>query len=143
VDLERFCGVTANKKYFRYIKRKLESEGNTVTRHTPPYPVSLLDEVNLHWGAMDYLFRELMFALRAEGFRTYYLGMTGIAGKPGNTIVERAYYQISSHFDWLVHSKGVRQFKDKFEPEWENRYLVYRGNPFSLPKTAIAGTRVL
>jgi phosphatidylglycerol lysyltransferase len=210
VDLEQFCENTANKKYFRYVRKKMEGDGYRLTRHTPPHAPSLIDEVEqvsktwlglpghrefgfiqgsfsreyvagaplsvlrdpagraiafvnevpssrageatidmmrhvpgVHWGAMDYIFQALMQTLRLEGYRTFYLGLAGIADKPGRTLVEKAIYQISNHFNFLVHSKGVRRYKEKFEPHWENRYLVYRGFPTALAKIALAMIRVL
>jgi len=97
----------------------------------------------VHWGVMDYLFRGMMLILRETEYRTFYLGLAGIGSKPGTSMVENAIYQISEHFNWLVHSKGVRQFKSKFEPTWEDRYLVYRGIPVSLAKIALAIRKVL
>jgi lysylphosphatidylglycerol synthetase-like protein (DUF2156 family) len=47
------------------------------------------------------------------------------------------------HLDWFVHSKGLRQYKVKFEPVWESRFVAYRGGPIGLARMAIAITRVL
>ena len=210
VDLKHFCESTAKKKYFRYIRRKMESEGYSLTRYKPPQAQSLLDEVEdvskewlsmpghrefgflqgnfkreylactpltilldhagqaiafineipsyrpgeatidmmrhrpgVHWGAMDYIFQELMQSLWQDGYQTFYLGLAGIADKPGPTLVEKAIFQISTHFNWLIHSKGIRQYKEKFEPQWEDRYLVYYGSPLTLAKIALAVIRVL
>ena len=45
VDLKHFCESTAKKKYFRYIRRKMESEGYRLTRYKPPQAQPLLDEI--------------------------------------------------------------------------------------------------
>jgi phosphatidylglycerol lysyltransferase len=210
VDLNNFSEKTAQKKYFRYIRRKLEGEGNTLTRHKPPHPESLIKEVEevslewltipghrefgfiqgnfdrvylddtpltvlrdpagkalafvneipsyrkgeatidmmrhrpgVHWGAMDYIFQGLLQLLKQEGYSSFYLGLAGIVDNPGPTLTERAFHQLSLHLNWIVHSRGVRQFKEKFKPIWEDRYLVYNATPLMLPKIALAVARVL
>jgi phosphatidylglycerol lysyltransferase len=210
IDLNHFCESTAKKKYFRYIKRKMENEGHSLTRYKPPHDHSLINEVeeisrewlalpkhrefgfiegafsreylaetpfsvlrnqsghaiafvneipshrpgeatidmmrhrpDVHWGAMDYIFLELMHVLRQEGYGTFYLGLAGVTEKPGPTLMEKALFQITNHFNWLVNVKGVRMYKEKFEPNWEDRYLVYYGPPLSLPKISLAVIRIL
>jgi phosphatidylglycerol lysyltransferase len=210
VDLKEFCERTSKKKYFRYVRRKLDGEGFHLTRQEPPHSQELLDEVEeiskewlglsghrefgflegsfsreylaatpitvlrgtdgravafvneipsyrsgeatvdlmrhrpgIHWAAMDYIFLVLMQELWQKGYRSFYLGLGGIADKPGPTIIEKAIYQISTHINWLIHTKGVRQYKDKFKPVWEDRYLAYYRTPLSLTKIALALTRVL
>jgi phosphatidylglycerol lysyltransferase len=213
VDLEHFSTKTANVKYFRYVRRKFESEGYRLERRVPPHPPFLLDEaqeVSTEWlelpghreigfaqgyferdyvsqtplvvlrdpsgrliafvnevpsyrpgeatfdmmrhrqgipsGTMDYLFRELMLILERENSKSFNMGFAPFAGvgmKPGATMTEKAIYQMSQHLNWLVHAKGLRQFKNKFKPSWEDRFIVYQGLPFSLPKIAIALSRVL
>jgi phosphatidylglycerol lysyltransferase len=199
VDLKFFCENTAKKKYFRYLRRKLESEGFQLTRYEPPHAQRLLEEVEevskewlglpghrefgflegsfsreylagapltvlrapdgqavafvneipsykrgeatidlmrhrpgVHWAAMDYIFLVLMQELWKKGYTTFYLGLANIADKPGPTMIEKAIYQISTHINWLIHAKGVRQYKEKFEPNWEDRYLAYYRTPLAL-----------
>jgi phosphatidylglycerol lysyltransferase len=97
----------------------------------------------IHWAAMDYIFSMLMQQLRQEGFSTFYLGMAGIADNPGPTVIEKTIYQISTHIEWLIRAKGVRRYKEKFEPNWEARHLAYYRTPLSLTRIALALTRVL
>ena len=47
-----------------------------------------------------------------------------------------------------VHSPGtglgrLRQYKTKFEPAWEDRFLVYDRSLFALPRISLAMTRSL
>jgi phosphatidylglycerol lysyltransferase len=58
-------------------------------------------------------------------------------------LLEKALHQLYEHFDWFVSAKGMRQFKIKFEPKWQNRYMVYQGAAAGLTKAAIAISRAL
>jgi phosphatidylglycerol lysyltransferase len=92
-------------------------------------------------GTMDYLFIGLMVALRDEGYRTFNLGMApyaGVGDEPGAPIEERAAHQLAEQMSRFVSYKGMRDYKAKFEPEWEDRYLAYQGGPLGLVRTAVA-----
>ncbi len=40
-------------------------------------------------------------------------------------------------------SKVSASYKSKFEPTWEDRFLVYDGGPVSLPKIGLAMARAM
>jgi phosphatidylglycerol lysyltransferase len=92
-------------------------------------------------GTMDYLFTALMLALQQEGYRTFNLGMAPYAkvgDEPGAPLEERAAHQLVEHLTLFGSYKGVWDYKSKFEPEWEERFLIYQGGPLGLVKTAVA-----
>jgi phosphatidylglycerol lysyltransferase len=100
-------------------------------RHRPEAPNS----------TMDYLFIALMLALKGLGYHTFNLGMApyaGVGDEPGARLEERTAHQLAEHMTRFGSYKGIRDFKAKFEPEWENRFLIYQGGPFGLVKTAVA-----
>jgi phosphatidylglycerol lysyltransferase len=100
----------------------------------------------MHWGTMDFLFQGLMQALPSEGYRSFNLGLAPFAGvgeRPGATMVERAMHQMSEHLGRLLRAKGLKQYKLKFEPEWQDRYLLYQGRPLSLAQIGLAISRLL
>jgi phosphatidylglycerol lysyltransferase len=96
-------------------------------------------------GSMDYLMVELLLGLRHEGFRLFNLGMTPLAGvgdRPGVGLQERAIHQLFEHLNRFFSYKGLLHYKAKFDPAWEERFLVYEGGPAGLIRTVLALTRV-
>jgi phosphatidylglycerol lysyltransferase len=81
-------------------------------------------------GIMDYLFVELMQWAQAEGYRWFNLGMAPLAG-----LQNRRQAPLWNRFGALVFGRGERfynfrglqQYKDKFDPEWEPRYMAVPG----------------
>ena len=212
IDLEHFRSHTAERKSFRRIRRKFESEGYRLIRYAPPHPRGLLDEVeeiSQEWlsvpgrrersftlgsfdrdyldetplfvvrdphghplafvneipsyrkgeatidlmryrlgipnGTMEYLLTELMLALRQEGYRRFDLGLAPLAGvgdRPGATLQERALSQLYERLTRFFSYKGLRFYKAKFEPDWEDRFLVYGVGPFALARVSVALARL-
>jgi phosphatidylglycerol lysyltransferase len=87
-------------------------------------------------GIMEYLFLELMLWAKAEGYQRFALGMVPLAGlehrrlAPLWTQAGAFLFRYGEHF---YNFKGLRQFKAKFDPVWEPRYLVAPGG-FALPR---------
>lgn len=103
-------------------------------------------------GAMDYLFIELMLWGRAQGLRTFNLGMAPLAGleqHPLAPIWHRVGNFIFRHGEHFYNFTGLRRYKEKFDPVWESRYLVARGGLglpqtlFNVSKLIAGGTREL
>lgn len=100
----------------------------------------------LHWGAMDYLFNEVMLLMKQEGYSKFNLGLAPFAGlgqRPEASLTEKAVHQLSEHIGWFVRAKGLRNYKLKFEPVWQERFVAYQGGPGGLVKMALAINRVL
>lgn len=77
-------------------------------------------------GVIDFLHIELFNYFKEKNIRYVNLGFAPLSGiEIPDDITERsmkfAYEKIKS----FAHYKGLREFKDKFEPVWYNRYLVY------------------
>jgi phosphatidylglycerol lysyltransferase len=91
-------------------------------------------------GLMDYLFSELMLVVRGEGYRWFSLGLAplaGVAEKPGAGLAERAVRKVYEH-STRFSFKGLRSYKAKFEPGWQERFLVYQHGWPGLLRTALA-----
>lgn len=92
-------------------------------------------------GLTDYLFSELMLWGRAAGYRWFDLGMAPLSG-----LEQRRFAPLWNRVGGIVYQrgntwynfKGLRQFKEKFDPIWEPRYLAAPGGAAA----AAAVTRV-
>ncbi|GAB3784830.1 bifunctional lysylphosphatidylglycerol flippase/synthetase MprF [Dyella agri] len=81
-------------------------------------------------GLMDFLFVELMQWAKREGYRWFNLGMAPLAG-----LTSRRQAPLWNRFGALVFGRGERfynfqglqRYKDKFDPEWEPRYMAVPG----------------
>ncbi len=89
-------------------------------------------------GVMDFLFTELMLWGRDQGYGWFNLGMAPLAGLEAHRLapawhkVGRLIYRYGDNF---YNFEGLRQYKEKFQPEWRPRYLAAPGG--------LAQTRVL
>ena len=98
---------------------------------------------DVEWGTMDFLFVGLFQWASRQGYDTFNLGLSGLAGvgeSPGASPIERALRYISQHASRFYNFQGLHQFKDKFHPEWSPRYLIYPGAA-SLPLVGSALVR--
>ena len=94
-------------------------------------------------GTMDFLFLALFQWAKAEGYAGFNLGLSSLAGigeQKDDPTVERALHYIYEHINQFYNFSGLHQFKEKFHPRWETRYLVYPG-PASLLPVALAMVR--
>jgi phosphatidylglycerol lysyltransferase len=78
-------------------------------------------------GVLDFILIELFNYLKSQNFSYVNLGFAPISGLDDpHTFSERsmkfAYEKIKS----FSHFKGLREYKEKFEPVWHNKYLVYQ-----------------
>ena len=81
-------------------------------------------------GSMDFLFVELMQWAKQQGYRWFNLGMAPLAG-----LTNRRQAPLWNRFGALVFGRGERfynfrglqRYKDKFDPEWEPRYMAVPG----------------
>jgi phosphatidylglycerol lysyltransferase len=92
-------------------------------------------------GTMDYLFVKLLLSLHEAGYKKFNLGLAALSGvgeTPEANMHEKAVHQIYEHMNRFFSYKGLRRYKDKFDPSWESRYLIYEGGTPGLLKTALS-----
>jgi phosphatidylglycerol lysyltransferase len=95
-------------------------------RHTPAAP----------GGVMQFLFIELMLWGRAEGYRWFRLGMAPLSGLESRALAPlwaRAGAFMYQHGEHFYNFQGLREYKEKFDPVWEPRYLASPGG-LTLPR---------
>ncbi len=87
-------------------------------------------------GVMDYLFVHLMLWGKQQGYTWFSLGMAPFAGMGDHPLAPlwsrlgAFLFQYGEHF---YNFQGLRQYKEKFDPQWEPKYLATPGG-FTLPR---------
>ena len=79
-------------------------------------------------GIMEFLFVELMLWGKGQGYRQFNLGMVPLAGLEDRVLApawSRLGAQIFRHGEHFYNFQGLRLFKEKFDPLWEPKYLVF------------------
>jgi phosphatidylglycerol lysyltransferase len=81
-------------------------------------------------GVMEYLFIQLMLWGKGEGYRWFNLGMAPLSGLQDHGLAplwNRAGAYIFRHGEHFYNFQGLRQYKEKFDPEWVPKYLACPG----------------
>ena len=98
-------------------------------------------------GLMDYLFIQIMLWGRDQGYEWFNLGMAPLAGLQNRNLAplwNRFGAMVFGGGEAFYNFRGLHQYKDKFNPRWEARYLATPGG-LALPRvlteltTLIAG----
>ncbi|MBX9941808.1 MAG: phosphatidylglycerol lysyltransferase domain-containing protein [Candidatus Obscuribacterales bacterium] len=101
--------------------------------------------VDAESGTMDYLFAKLLLNLKAQGFAKFSLGLAALSGvgeAAEDNLYEKALHQVYEHLNRFFSYKGLRSYKAKFDPLWEERFLVYSGKTKELVKAGLAIAKV-
>jgi phosphatidylglycerol lysyltransferase len=79
---------------------------------------------------MEFLFTKLLLQLREEGYQRFGLGMAPMSGMATHELAPR-WHRIGrwvfDHGEAFYNFRGLRSFKEKFDPLWEPRYLAASG----------------
>lgn len=81
-------------------------------------------------GTMDFLFANLMQHYQAQGVQRFGLGMAPLSGMAEHPLApnwHRLGRLLFSHGETFYNFQGLRAFKEKFDPQWEARYLASPG----------------
>ena len=79
-------------------------------------------------GCMDFLFVRLMEYARDAGYGWFNLGIAPLAGVGENEYArpaERFAHLAYEYGNRFYNYKGLRRYKEKFQPEWRGAYLAY------------------
>lgn len=81
-------------------------------------------------GVMEFLLVELMLWGKANGYERFNLGMAPLSGIENRSLAplwNRVGALLFSRGEPFYNFQGLRQYKDKFDPVWEPRYLASPG----------------
>ncbi|MCU0548078.1 MAG: phosphatidylglycerol lysyltransferase domain-containing protein [Leptolyngbya sp. Prado105] len=79
-------------------------------------------------GTMDFLFAEMLKHFQQEGYDSFNFSLSPLAGvgeAADAQRVEKGLHYFFEHLNQFYNFKGLHQFKEKFRPRWEPRYLVF------------------
>ena len=117
----RICFVSKNGRILAFCnlwesgaKEELSVD---LMRHLPESPLE----------TMEYLFVRLMLWGREQGYKTFNLGMAPLSGLDGRWLAptwSKLGSLIYQHGERFYNFKGLRQYKEKFDPIWEPKYIV-------------------
>ena len=96
-------------------------------------------------GVMDYIFVTLMRWGREEGYAWFNLGMAPLAGLQRRALApawSRIGALVFAHGEHFYNFRGLRQYKDKFDPVWSPRYLAV-SNGLSVATTVLNVTALV
>lgn len=91
-------------------------------------------------GQMDFLFVSLFEWAKAKGYARFNFGLSALSGigeKPGDPAIERTLGYVFEHVHQFYNFKGLHAYKDKYDPVWSPRYLIYP-NVSTLPAVGAA-----
>jgi phosphatidylglycerol lysyltransferase len=97
-------------------------------------------------GVMDYLFVELMLWGSANGYLSFNLGMAPLSGLEQRSLAPFWYkigHLIFTHGDNFYNFEGLRNYKNKFDPKWQPRYLACPGGWWHLPQSLVDVSRLI
>lgn len=77
-------------------------------------------------GTMDFMFVKMFLHLKLRGYQTCNLGLVPMSGLDHPiTIPERLIHLAYERLPQFSNYKSLRFFKEKFNPEWEMKYVAY------------------
>ncbi len=87
-------------------------------------------------GIMEYLFIQLILWGKKEGYHWFNLGMAPLSGLEDHELAplwNRLGAFVFRHGEHFYNFQGLRQYKEKFDPEWNPKYLACPGG-MALPR---------
>lgn len=79
-------------------------------------------------GVMDMVFLELILWAKENGYSYFYLGMaplSDVGKKRHSATKEKLMHFVYNLQNTFYNFKGLRNYKNKFKPQWQNKYIAY------------------
>ncbi|HWQ40373.1 MAG TPA: phosphatidylglycerol lysyltransferase domain-containing protein [Burkholderiales bacterium] len=96
-------------------------------------------------GTMDFLFSELLLWGQAEGYRWFNFGMAPLSGLDAHAhppLWHRFGSFVYRHGEHFYNFRGLRRYKEKFDPVWTPLYLASPGG-IALPAVLVDLTALI
>ena len=115
----------------------VESQAGEIIAFTNIIPEYQLNEItidlmrkldNTEHGVMEFLFVSLFQHYQKLNYDSFNLGLSALTGLKENresSRLEGSLDYLYKHLNRFYNFQGLRGFKDKFQPRWESRYLIY------------------
>jgi phosphatidylglycerol lysyltransferase len=128
-----------DRDYLRRFPMALIRQGERIVAFANLWPGGEKEELSIDLmrhreeapdGVMDFLFVELMLWGREQGYRWFNLGMAPLSGLEERALAplwNRVGSLVFRHGEHFYNFQGLRQYKEKFDPVWEPRYLACPG----------------
>ncbi len=129
----------------------VESEQGEIIAFTNIIPEYQLNEITIdlmrkidraEHGIMEFLFISLFQHYKELNYDSFNLGLSALSGLKENreSHLEKGLDYLYEHLNRFYNFQGLYNFKDKFNPRWESRYLIYPSLT-ALPDVVIALVR--
>ena len=76
-------------------------------------------------GVLDFLLAKTMLYMKENAYLAVNLGLAPLSGLNGVDLTEKSIKYAYEHLKPFGHFKGLRKYKEKFFPTWEQKYLIY------------------
>ena len=90
-------------------------------------------------GTMDAVFYSFINWAKEQGYKEFNLGMAPLSNVGVNKfskVKERMGRYVFNYGNKIYSFKGLRRYKEKFDPTWHGRYLAYPASS-KLPSTLV------
>ncbi|MFI5240640.1 MAG: bifunctional lysylphosphatidylglycerol flippase/synthetase MprF [Candidatus Saccharimonadia bacterium] len=115
--------------------------------HSPIKTIDLMrHRADAPSNTMDFLFMKILEHSHSSNVEKFSLGLaplSGIEAGEGRTPEEKLLGYLYRSGGRIFSFAGLRQFKNKFEPEWHEKFLLYNGGPQTLAQIALALSQVI
>ena len=133
-----------------YVLRGKDGKAQAFANGLPSYKpgVTTIDlmrhQADAPTNSIDLLFINLFKAMHIEGYSYFNLGISPLDARPFmDSFTDRsviALYKIGNSF---IGFKGLHQFKAKYRPQWEPRYIFYQPGSGRLARIGLAVLKLL
>ena len=129
----------------------VESQQGEIIAFTNIIPEYQLNEITIdlmrkidqaEHGIMEFLFISLFQHYKELNYDSFNLGLSALSGLKENreSRLEKGLDYLYEHLNRFYNFQGLYNFKNKFNPRWESRYLIYPSLT-ALPDVVIALVR--